>query len=289
MSNQDSPSKNLNTLVDDIYSNLESLSNGEGLDISEDLIEDFGEKMKDAIRNWSTPREDGPSVRMSNLGKPLRQLWYDVNRDDIPTSTDKALPIKFLYGHLLEEVVLLLVRMANHEVSDEQKEIKVDGVKGHIDCVIDGEVIDVKTASNFSFKKFQEGSLSEDDPFGYIAQLSGYEKAIGTNGGGFLALNKESGALCLYRPEEQHKVDIPEKIKQVKEALDKDTPPDRCFPPVPDGKSGNMRIARQCNYCIHKHECFKETNGGKGLRVFMYSNGPRYLTRVQNLPRVLEA
>lgn len=289
MSNQDSLSKNLNTLVDDIYSNLESLSNGKGLDISEDLIEDFGEKMKDAIRNWSSSREDVPSVRMSNLGKPLRQLWYDVNRDDIPTSTDKALPIKFLYGHLLEEVVLLLVRMANHEVSDEQKEIKVDGVKGHIDCVIDGEVIDVKTASNFSFKKFEEGRLSEDDPFGYIAQLSGYEKAIGTDGGGFLALNKESGELCLYRPEEQHKIDIPKKIKQVKAALSNDTPPERCFSPVPDGKSGNMKLARQCNYCIHKHECFKDMNEGKGLRVFMYANGPRYLTHVENEPRVFEA
>ena len=71
-----------------------------------------------------------------------------------------------------------------------------------------------------SFKKFEEGRLSEDDPFGYIAQLSGYEKAIGTDGGGFLALNKESGELCLYRREEQHKIDIPKKIKQVKQLIE---------------------------------------------------------------------
>ena len=280
--------KTLNTVVDDIYEKIACLSNNEALDISEEDIEDFGERMKSAIRTWSTPREGGPSVRMSNLGKPLRQLWYDINREDVPTSTDKALPIKFLYGHLLEEVVLLLVRLSKHEVTDEQKEINVDGVKGHIDCIIDGEVVDVKTTSGFGFKKFKEGRLPEDDPFGYMAQLSAYEEAIGTSKGAFLVMNKESGELLLYQPNNKDKINVSERITKVKESLDKDTPPERCFSPVPDGKSGNMKLARQCNYCIHKHECFKDMNGGRGLRVFMYANGPRYLTRVQNAPRVME-
>ena len=32
----------------------------------------------------------------------------------------------------------------------------------------------------------------------------------------------------------------------VKKAIAKDTPPDRCFNPVPDGMSGNMKLPRDC-------------------------------------------
>ena len=67
-----------------------------------------------------------------------------------------------------------------------------------MDCVIDGEVVDIKTASGFAFKKFRDGTLAEDDAFGYMAQLAGYEQAEGTKNGGFLALNKESGELAMF-------------------------------------------------------------------------------------------
>ena len=108
--------------------------------------------------------------------------------------------IKFLYGHLLEEVVLFLVKLAGHKVTDEQKEVKVSGVYGHMDCKIDGEVIDIKTASSYAFRKFKNDTLKDDDTFGYLAQLSGYETAEKTKEGGFLVLNKESGELTLHRP-----------------------------------------------------------------------------------------
>ena len=36
----------------------------------------------------------------------------------------------------------------------------------HIDCKIDGEVVDIKTASNYAYKKFSEQTLRDDDPFG---------------------------------------------------------------------------------------------------------------------------
>ncbi len=41
--------------------------------------------------------------------------------------------------------------MAGHEVTDEQKEVELEGLKGHIDCKINGRVVDIKTASGFSF------------------------------------------------------------------------------------------------------------------------------------------
>jgi hypothetical protein len=57
---------------------------------------------------------------------------------------------------------------------------------------------------------------------------------------------------------------------------------------IPDGKSGNMKLARGCVYCRHKFECHADANDGKGLRVFKYSTGYRYLTQVPKPPNVIE-
>ena len=282
--------KKLDTLVEDIYDKLSVLDKGEALDLSEEVLEDFGNSMKEALRHWATPRpRDTETLRMSNIGKPTRQLWYDMKADN----TDKQpmephLFIRFLYGHLLEEVVLLLVRLAGHKVSDEQKEVKVSNVVGHMDCKIDGEVVDIKTASSFAFRKFTNDTLKDDDPFGYLAQLSGYEEAEKTKAGGFLVLNKESGELTMHRPSFFDKPNAKNKIREVKKALKLDTPPALCYTPIPEGKAGNMKLPRGCTYCRHKNECHKDANDGKGLRVFKYSRGLTYLTKVEKEPNVLE-
>ena len=281
--------KNLDTLVHDIYAKLDTLTEGKSLGVSDETATAFGDAMKNALLNWSGEHPvDKQTLRMSNIGKPNRQLWYDIKTE--PTSKAFAAPvqIKFLYGHILEEVMLFLARLAEHDVSAEQKEVKVDGIKGHMDCKIDGEVVDIKTASGFAFKKFKEGTLPDDDPFGYMAQIAGYEEAEGTHNGGFLTLNKENGELALFRPDELDKPNIKDRIKLLKEQLEEDTPPEKCYAPVPDGKSGNMKLARGCVYCRHKFECHKDTNLGLGLRVFKYSKKFEYLTNVAKIPRVKE-
>ena len=282
--------KKLDTLVEDIYEALSALGKGEPLDVSEEVLDNFGNAMKEALRHWSTPRErDKETLRMSNIGRPLRQLWYDLreegeNTQEIPPHTF----IKFLYGHLLEEVVLFLVKLAGHKVTDEQKEVKVSGVYGHMDCKIDGEVIDIKTASSYAFRKFKNDTLKDDDTFGYLSQLSGYETAEKTKEGGFLVLNKESGELTLHRPSFFDKPNIKTKIREVKKAIKLDKPPKLCYTPIPEGKAGNMKLPRGCFYCRHKNECHKDANDGKGLRVFKYSKGLKYLTKVEKEPNVLE-
>ena len=281
--------KKLNTLVDDIYKKLSGLGEGKSLNLSDEVIDQFGEDMKEVLRHWSNPRpRDKETLRMSNIGRPNRQLWFDMKTEAQAQPMPPATFIKFLYGHMLEEVILLLVKLAGHKVSDEQKEVKVKGVQGHMDCVIDGEVIDIKTASGFAFKKFKDGTLREDDTFGYLAQLAGYEAGHGTSGGGFLAMNKESGELALYLPEELDKPNIESKITTVKKSLKDDTPPELCYQPIPDGVSGNMKLPRGCMYCRHKIECHKDSNNGKGLRVFQYAKGLSYLTRVVKQPKVQE-
>ena len=280
----------LNTLVPDIYSHLEKLSDGTPLPLTEEEIDKTLVGMREALVSWATPRERDTNftVRMSNVGKPSRQLWYEKRDPQGRGGIDGATQIKFLYGHLLEEVVLMLVRMAGHEVTDEQKEVTVDGIVGHMDCKINGEVVDVKTASRFAFNKFKDGRLVEDDPFGYLGQLAGYEAAEGTDNGGFLVLNKESGELCMYVPDDMDKPNIKASISELLPALDLDTPPELCYTPIPDGKKGNMKLPKGCSWCKYKYECYKDSNDGEGLRTFRYSNGLTHLTNVVVEPKVEE-
>ncbi len=281
--------KTLDTLVEDIYNKIGVLADGEHIDLDPATIDQFGESMKEILYKWSHPEPRGDAtLRMSNIGRKSRQLWFDMKSEGTPERMPPSLFIKFLYGHLLEEIVIFLIKLSGHTVTDEQKEIKVSGIKGHMDCVIDGEVVDIKTASGFAFKKFKDGTLAENDMFGYMAQLAGYEQAQGTDKGGFLALNKESGELALYRPDNFDKPNIKKKITDIKKAVKLSTPPELCYSPVPDGKSGNMQLPRECVYCRHKFECHKDSNEGKGLRVFKYSNGLKYLTQTPKPPKVIE-
>ena len=281
----------LHDLVPDIYNELEKLSDdGKPLPLTEENIDRTISGMKEALMSWATPRkrDSAFTVRMSNVGKPPRQLWYEKRDPKGRGGIDGPTQIKFLYGHLLEEIVLMLVRMVDYEVTDEQKEVTVDGIVGHMDCKINGEVVDVKTASRFAFNKFKEGRLAQDDPFGYMGQLAGYEEAEGTDGGGFLVLNKESGELCMFIPDDLDKPNIKSSISQLLPALELDVPPAICYDPVPDGKKGNMKLAKGCNWCKYKHECFKDSNDGQGLRTFKYSNGYTHLTKVVAEPKVEE-
>lgn len=160
--------KNLLTLPEDIHNLLD------GTDLTDSL-----DKFKDDISKMMLSRfasdEKEPSIRMSNIGKPLRQLWFELNAKKFnikPEKTTGQTKFKFLYGHLLESLALYLAEVSGHKVERLQEEIEVDGVKGHIDAVIDGVLVDVKSCSSYSFNKFKSGALFQDDPFGYVAQLS---------------------------------------------------------------------------------------------------------------------
>ena len=282
--------KPLKNVVPDIYKMLESVSQGEPLPITEEELDKTMASMKEAIMHWATPRKRDTdfTLRMSNVGKPQRQMWYEKRDTDINSEVDGPTQIKFLYGHILEELVLMLVRMAGHEVTDEQKEVEVNGIVGHMDCKINGQVVDVKSASRFAFQKFKNGTLNSDDPFGYLGQLAGYEKAEGTDGGGFLVINKENGELCMFEPDDLDKPNIETTINTLRDNLELDKPPELCYNPVPDGKKGNMRLPKGCSYCKYKHECHKDANDGAGLRTFKYSTGYAYLTKVVAEPKVEE-
>ena len=278
-------SKKINTVVDDVYKTIDK-----GLDsLKEEHLNLFLKDMSEAVHKQllNKDRNRGTYLRVSNLGHPSRKLWYDLHNtkgEELQPSTR----IKFLYGDIIEALVLFLVRLSGHDVTDEQKEVNIDGIKGHMDCKIDGVVTDVKSAAAFSFLKFCNGSLLEDDPFGYVAQISGYAGHEGQDEAAFLAIDKESGELALMKLNDMDLIDPYEKVSEMKKVVALDTPPERCYSPVDDGKSGNKKLAKGCNYCSYKETCWSHTNDGQGLRVFSYSTGPRYLTEVVRVPDVVE-
>ena len=281
--------KKIETLVADIYDlfSLEPIKMDEKE--VDKHIDTFGEMLKVHIKAflYEEPRTRG-SLRLSGIGKPDRQLWYDVNSkhdiEDITPSTR----IKFLYGYILEELLLLCSSIAGHKVTDQQKEVNVEGVKGHQDSMIDDVLVDCKSASGFSFKKFKENSLLEDDPFGYIAQISAYAQANGVDKAAFLVIDKSSGKLCLTPVHQMEMINAKERVKHLKGMVGNSRVPDRCYAPVADGQSGNLKLPIGCVYCSHKRECWSDANQGKGLRAFKYARGLNYLVKVVKEPNVEE-
>ena len=264
----------------------------DGVDV-EEAIETFGENVKSILRNNITESKfDRRKLRMSNIGKKDRQLWYSYNG----YKGEELMPhtrIKFLYGHLIEEMVLALAKLSGHEITDTQKRAEVGGIKGSMDCKIDGIVTDVKSSSPYGLKKFKDGSLINDDPFGYVDQIKGYAHSEGETEMGWLVMDKTNGHLTYLKYDMADEsmwywtklnfFSIVERIKSIKKVVKLSEPPKRCYEPIPDGKSGNMKLGVGCSYCAYKHECW-----GKDLRTFIYANGPRYLVKTVNTPNVIE-
>lgn len=276
----------LDTLVEDIYDLFDPNKDHE---LSEENLEDFCDTLRAVFRQRLAKQQPRDSVlRFSSLGKKDRQLWYEAHPDEDhpPEELTAQTYYKFLFGDIIEATLLFLAKEAGHSVERQQEEIEVDGIKGHIDAIIDGVVVDVKSASPFSFTKFKSGKIFEEDPFGYVHQLSGYTSVL-TPGeqGAWLVQDKVSGALQVtYLPTSIIADNLPaERIEFLKEVIKPETEiPERCYEDIPDGKSGNRKLATPCSYCAFKRRCWP------GTRTFLYSTGPRYLTKVVKTPEVYE-
>ena len=283
--------KRVEDVVQDIYALMESRDADPSVDVEAE-IDKFGESVKELMRTefGRKKREDNRRLRLSNIGRTDRYLWNHFNG----TEGEELQPhtyVKFMYGHLIEEMLLFLTRMAGHSVTDEQKVCKVEGVVGHMDCKIDGIVTDVKSASSFGFKKFKDGTLAYDDPFGYIDQIKAYAHSEGETEFGWLAMDKANGHLTYLKYDltdteapvyEVLKGDIVDRVKHVKKLVEQPEPAEWCYQPIPDGKSGNSKLSTGCSYCQFKDHCYPN------LRVFAYSYGPKYLVDVVKEPKVQE-
>lgn len=250
----------------------------------------------DAISKVSYDRFHKPPVprgylSLSSVGTPcITKLWRKVNTPNAAEPLSPEALGTFFYGDMLEALVIALAKAAGHDVQGEQDQLEVHKIKGHRDCIIDGMVVDVKSASSYSFQKFQNGELKENDPFGYISQLSSYlyasqddDRVTFKNEAAFLVVKKDRFKLHLdkydFTEELQNKKS---EIKQAK-AVVSGPCPDYRVPPVPQSKtSPNMVLDTQCSYCEFKKKCWPE------MRTFLYSTGPVYMVDVKKEPNVTE-
>ncbi len=276
--------KDIKTLVPDIYEVVTSTDH----QVSEENVERFGKLAGDILRS-KLGKEYTPYLRMSNLGENCdRKLWYSLNTPEKGEPLPAATRIKFLYGDLIELLLLFLAEEAGHTVAGEQDELEINGVKGHRDAVIDGVLVDTKSASSFSFNSFKRGLDSATDKFGYLDQLNGYryasqedplvtEKDIAA----FFVADKQHGHLTVdIHP--KNDVDYNEKVDKAREMLAQPEPPERSYDDEPMGQSGNRKLGTKCSYCVFKNHCWPN------LRTFLYSSKPEFLTKVEKLPKVPE-
>lgn len=277
----------LETVVKDIHDLLEGKNPLE--DLPEGLEERFAQRLVALAKSRILAKDERKRVlRISNIGKPCeRQVWLGIHKPELEEKLPPEARMKFLYGDMVEELLLFLVEAAGHSVVGRQDVVNVEGVFGSRDVIIDGVLCDVKSASTYSFKKFQEGKLGESDDFGYIGQIQTYLEGSledplleDKTRCAFLVMDKTLGHICLDihpRVEFDVREITRNKIKMVEGPL-----PERKWEPEPDGKSGNMKLNTMCSYCSMKFACHDN------IRTFLYSTGPRYLTQVIKEPDVPE-
>ncbi|MBD3260585.1 MAG: hypothetical protein GF334_02735 [Candidatus Altiarchaeales archaeon] len=281
-------SKSINTLVADIGDVLR-----EDYIHSHGSIDSLGYRINETLRKrLAEEKEEGSGLRMSNFGSKCdRKLWYTVNR---PEEKEPLLPhtrLKFLYGDVLEEVILTLAQEAGHRVEGEQDTLTLEGVVGHRDAVIDGVLIDVKSANSRQFTRYKQpvSDLKDDIWFStYIDQLQLYLEASKDDPlvevkdtAGFLVVDKELGHVTL-KLIPRDKSNWKERIARKREMLARSEPPERAFKDEKDGESGNRKLKTYCSYCQFKKICWP------GLRTFVSSSGPKHLTVVKREPSLME-
>ena len=203
----------IDNLIKDIYRTLETKDFQGDLDL---IALDLGKEVEEALKNHFRPVEDTRKLRLSQIGKCTRSQWYDYHGYE-KAKFEPKLWITFLQGHIMEALLKSLIKLSGHTLEDEQKNHWVESIRGSQDATIDGELVDIKTASQFSFGKFRKDGI-KDDPFGYVQQLSAYGLDKEKEHGYFLALNKNNGELALTK--QKLNQDVAKDVRDLKIAMD---------------------------------------------------------------------
>jgi len=182
-----------------VYSFLQKAMKGES-DMAENIREQVAQDVKAALeKQFSGPSRDEFKLRMSNIGRPKCQLWFEKNDSEDKTPLPPHFLMNMIIGDIVEAVFKGLLRAAGISFTDNEKvTLKLeDGteINGEFDMVLDDAVDDVKSASPWSYQnKFaSSAALADGDSFGYIAQLVGYSRAAGKRMGGWWVVNKANG------------------------------------------------------------------------------------------------
>jgi hypothetical protein len=275
---------NINTLVTDVYSLLST----KGW-YTESLAKETADEINKRISKQYNEDPGSSLLRLSKMGEWCpRALWYSVHHPELAEPLPPWANFKYSYGHVIEALAIALAKAAGHSVTGEQDEVVVDGIKGHRDCIIDGNLVDVKSCSGFMFQKFKNKTISQDDPFGYLAQLDGYlcgsntETLLLNKDTAFIwAIDKTLGKMYTYEHRKREQF-IYERIAKYKRVVEGKHPPSCECGTTKHGASGNIKLDIKASYSAYKRCCFPN------LRTFLYADGPLHLIHIERVPDVPE-
>ena len=208
------------------------------------------------------------TIRMSAIGKPLCQSQMEklgVKKGSQPYNQI----VRFVTGDMLELWLLMVMKAAGVNIQSQDKSVSVDiggiSIKGTLDVIIDDVVWDIKSASAFSFRKFQEGykAVIENDTFGYASQGFLYSKATGLPFGGWIVINKNNGDITVCEITGDHYKLSKETLLKVEkniESLVSNAPFKKQFTDVDElfrKKPTNNRIlCITCGFCNFRDTCW---------------------------------
>jgi len=232
--------------------------------MSEATIQQVASDVVEALTKQFKKREKNFTLRMSNVGRPACQLWFDKN--DPESATD--MPINFLMNMMIGDIVEAVFKGILKEAGVEYKnghqvtlEIEGHKINGTHDLLLDNKVDDIKSASPWSYKnKFKDFyTLRDHDSFGYLGQLAGYAKALGVEPGGWWVVNKANGEFKYVSAWDMMMQDELDKIVETANTV-KANKFKRCFEPVEETfrkkLTGNKVLAEQCGWCNYRYKCW---------------------------------
>ncbi len=248
-----------------IHQYLENATSGKS-SMSQENIEQVATDIKDALnRQFNTKREDKFRLRMSNIGRPSCQLWFEKNKPETALPKPTTFVMNMMIGDIVEAVFKAVLREANVKFEDTDNvtlELDEDTkISGSYDLVMNDSVDDIKSASDWSYKyKFDSyESLHSGDSFGYVGQLAGYAKALGKKAGGWWVLNKANGLFKYVRAHIDMDKELDKIKKNIKATESKELV--RCFEPEPEtfrGKeTGNVVLNKNCTFCSYRNACWE--------------------------------
>ena len=247
-----------------IHQYLENATSGKSA-MSQENIEQVATDIKDALnRQFNTKRDEKFRLRMSNIGRPSCQLWFEKNKPETALPKPTTFIMNMMIGDIVEAVFKAVLREANVKFENSDTvSLEIDEkttISGSYDLVMNDAVDDIKSASDWSYKyKFDSyESLHSGDSFGYIGQLAGYAKASNKKAGGWWVVNKANGQFKYVRAN----IDMDKELDKIKKNI-KATESDklvRCFEPEPEtfrGKpTGNMVLNKNCTFCSYRQSCW---------------------------------
>ena len=234
--------------------------------MSDDTIKQISSDIADAVKRQfgGENKRSKFSLRMSNVGRPTCQLWYDRNKPEVAVPLPTTFVMNMMIGDIVEAVFKGLLTEAGVKYEDTNKVTLDCGdttVSGSYDLILDGAVDDIKSASDWSYRnKFESfDTLASSDGFGYIAQLAGYAKASGKRAGGWWVVNKANGRFK-YVPATD--IDVEKEVSKIKRTVEKvkENKFERAFQPVSEkfrGKeTGNKVLNDGCKFCSYRFDCW---------------------------------